>query len=110
MGERTGPDQAFQLRPSVKLLERRDAAVPGCGGDARTGVLAYELASAVGFKYRIFIGERSYMLAVLPAIQAAQAIVEGRFARRGLLPPTEHVDPNALFDAARSEGITMIAG
>ena len=40
MSERTGPDQAFQLRPSVKLLERSDAAVPGCGGDARTGILA----------------------------------------------------------------------
>ena len=32
MSERTGPDQAFQLRPSVKLLERSDTAVPGCGG------------------------------------------------------------------------------
>ena len=40
MGERAGPDQAFQLRPSVKLLERSDAAVPGRGGDARTGILA----------------------------------------------------------------------
>ena len=50
------------------------------------------------------------MLAVLPAIQAALAIVQGRFSRRGLLPPTEHVEPNALFDAARSEGITMVAG
>ena len=40
MGERAGVDQAFQLRPSVKLLERSDAAVPGRGGDARAGILA----------------------------------------------------------------------
>src|SRR5208282_95232 len=40
MGERDGPDQAFQLRPSVKLLERSDATVPGRGGDARTSIRA----------------------------------------------------------------------
>src|SRR5271166_5109331 len=40
MGERAGPDQAFQLRPSVKLLERSDATVPGRGGDTRTSIFA----------------------------------------------------------------------
>ena len=40
MGERAGSDQAFQLRPSVKLLERSDATVPGRGGDARTSIRA----------------------------------------------------------------------
>src|SRR5271157_3826310 len=40
MGERAGSDQAFQLCPSVKLLERSDAAVPGRSRDARTGILA----------------------------------------------------------------------
>jgi hypothetical protein len=74
------------------------------------GALAYELASTIGYKYRIFTGAKSYMLAVLPAILAAQAIAEGRLTRRGLVPPTEHVDPGQLFDAARKEGVTMIAG
>jgi hypothetical protein len=97
------------VAPLVDLFQSTTLGIARRFG-TRSGVLAYELASAVGFKYRIFIGEKSYMLAVLPAIQAAQAIVEGRLSRRGLLPPTEHVDPNALFDAARSEGITMIAG
>jgi hypothetical protein len=74
------------------------------------GVLGYEIASKVGFKYRIFTGDKSYMLAVLPAILAATAIANGRFTKRGLVPPTDHVDPNQLFEAVRNEGITFIAG
>ena len=74
------------------------------------GVLAYEIASKSGYKYRIFTGEKSYMLAVLPAIQAALAIAEGKFVSRGVVPPTEQVDAERLFDAARKEGITTIAG
>jgi hypothetical protein len=74
------------------------------------GVLAYEISSKVGFKYRIFTGERSYMLAVLPAIQAAIAIAEGKFTKRGLVPPTEHVEPYQLFESIRAEGIQLIAG
>jgi hypothetical protein len=76
----------------------------------KSGVLAYELASTVGYKYRIFIGERSYLLAVIPAVLAAVSIAEGKFPRRGLVPPAEHVDHVQLFDAVRSEGITLIAG
>jgi len=74
------------------------------------GVLAYEIASKAGFKYRIFVGDRSYMLAVLPAIQAAIAIAQGQFTKRGLVPPTDHVEPHQLFEAIRREGILTIAG
>jgi len=77
---------------------------------SRSGVLAYEIATAVGNKYRIFSGEKSYLLAVIPAIHAATAIVEGRFSRRGVVAATEQVEPNQLFDAARKEGITTLAG
>jgi len=73
------------------------------------GVLAYEMASKVGFKYRIFVGDRSFMLAVLPAVQAAVSIAEGRFTKRGLVPPTDHVEPYQLFEAIRQEGISLIA-
>lgn len=75
-----------------------------------SGVLAYELASAAGHKYRIFTGEKCHMLAVIPAIEAALAIAGGRFPQRGLVPPTDHVDPAQLFDAVRKEGIETIAG
>ena len=64
----------------------------------------------MGNKYRIFSGEKSYLLAVIPAIHAAIAIAEGRFSRRGVVAATEQVEPNQLFDAARKEGITTIAG
>jgi uncharacterized protein with GYD domain len=73
------------------------------------GVLGYEIASKVGFKYRIFTGDKSYMLAVLPAILASKSIAEGRFTRRGLVPPTDHVEPRELLEAVRNEGITFIA-
>lgn len=73
------------------------------------GVLGYEIASKVGFKYRIFTGEKSYMLAVLPAILASISIAEGRFAKRGVVPPTDHVEYRELTEAVRNEGITFIA-
>ena len=73
------------------------------------GVLGYEIASKAGFKYRIFTGERSYMLAVLPAILATISIAEGRFTKRGLVPPTDHVEYRELTEAVRNEGITFIA-
>jgi hypothetical protein len=98
--------------PAVsRLIERHQSTVIGLSQriGRTTGVLAYELASAIGYKYRIFTGQKSYMLAVLPAILAAQAIAEGRFASRGVVPPTEHVDPTQLFDAVRKEGIATTA-
>ena len=73
------------------------------------GVLGYEIASKAGFKYRIFTGDRSYMLAVLPAILAAVSIAEGKFTKRGLVPPTDHVEYSQLMEAVRNEGITFIA-
>jgi hypothetical protein len=73
------------------------------------GVLAYEISAPLMQKYVIFSGEKSYLLAVLPAIQAAIAIVNGRFKPRGLVPPTQHVDSSQLFEAVRAEGITAMA-
>ena len=58
-------------------------------------------------KQLTFRGRKSYMLAVLPAIQAATAIAAGRFPHRGLVPPTEHVDTTQLYEAARNEGISI---
>ncbi|HMC20336.1 MAG TPA: saccharopine dehydrogenase NADP-binding domain-containing protein [Thermoanaerobaculia bacterium] len=95
-----------------QFLERHESLTLGIGRTIglKKGVLAYEISTAAGFKYRIFTGRKSYMLAVIPAIQAALAIAEGRFQRRGLVPPTEHVDTEQLFDAARKEGIATSAG
>jgi hypothetical protein len=75
----------------------------------KVGVLAYEISAPLMQKYVIFTGEKSYLLAVLPAVQAAIAIANGRFSPRGVVPPTEHVDSSQLFEAVRAEGITAMA-
>jgi len=74
----------------------------------KSGVLAYEIVSILTQKYVVFTGEKTHMLAVLPAVHAAMAIAAGRFTPRGLVPPTEHVDAAQLFEAARGEGIEVV--
>jgi len=70
-----------------------------------TGILGYEIASTLRHKNVIFSGAKSYMLAVLPAILAATAIANTRFAPRGLIAPASHVDENELRAAIAAEGI-----
>lgn len=74
----------------------------------KTGIIAYDIASALRRRQRIFIGENSYMLAVIPAVEAAIAIANGRFPHRGLVPPTEHLSLDALLAAVKKEQIQMI--
>ncbi|MDQ6800486.1 MAG: saccharopine dehydrogenase NADP-binding domain-containing protein [Acidobacteriota bacterium] len=102
------PRWQFARRMMEKFQKQAVAFAKAVG--TTHGVLGYEIASKAGFKYRVFTGDKSYMLAVLPAILAAVSIAEGRFTRRGLVPPTDHVDPSQLLEAVRSEGITFIAG
>ena len=78
-------------------------------GETR-GVLGFEVTATLRHKQLIFAGEKSYLLAVLPAVFAATAIAEGRFAPRGLVAPTDHVDPEMLMQASRAEGIEIIHG
>lgn len=74
------------------------------------GILAYEIAHAGGHRYQIFTGEKSYMLAVIPAVQAALAIANGKFQHRGLIAPTDHVNAVEFLDAVRQEGVAMMTG
>jgi len=71
------------------------------------GILAYEIASALRHKQMILTGARSYLLAVLPAVQAATAIAAGRFPHRGIVAPADHVDAGEFFEAVRREGIAI---
>ncbi|HVS31078.1 MAG TPA: hypothetical protein VMS98_06460 [Thermoanaerobaculia bacterium] len=75
---------------------------------ATSGVLAFEVSSALRHKQQIFRGEKSYMLAVIPAIEAAIAIAGGKFKLRGVVPPSEHVGVDELYDAVKREGIESI--
>ncbi len=73
----------------------------------KDGVLAYEIASTATHKQVMFTGEKSYMLAVLPAVQAALAIIGGRFAHRGVIEPTDQIVHAEFLEAVKREGITI---
>lgn len=75
---------------------------------AKQGVLAYEIVATGGQKHQFFTGERVHLAAVLPAVMAVEAIVSRKFPHRGLIPPTQHVDGGALFDAMWTEGIAVV--
>lgn len=49
----------------------------------------------------------SYLVAVAPAVLAAQSIAAGRLTDRGLLPPDRHVDHEDLIGFLRSEGMVV---
>lgn len=103
--------QAVARSPRMRrLIERFESiALPIARSvGRREGVLAYEIESERRIQHQMFIGVKSYMLAVLPAVLAARAIVADRLPRRGLIPPSEHVDPLELFEAARAEGIELL--
>ena len=74
----------------------------------RNGVLAYEIVATGGQKHQFFSGENVDVAAVLPAVMAAQAIVAGKFAHRGVVPPPQHVNAEVLFDAMFAEGIAVV--
>jgi len=78
-------------------------------GGAR-GIVRFEIASTLRNRTQTFTGEKSYMIAVLPAILAANAIAAGQFPYRAIVPPTAHVDPAKLFEAIRAEGIDISTG
>lgn len=71
------------------------------------GRVRFEVASLLHSRSLTFAGQKSYMLAILPAVLAAAAIVNGRFPHRGIVPHTQHVTRDELFEAIRAEGIEI---
>ena len=109
----TGNFIANALMPSAKVralmekhLDRAMALAHKFG--SRQGILGYEIASSTGRKYVAFTGANTHMVAVIPAIEAAREIAEGRFPQRGLVPPTAHVDQKVFWDAVRAHGIDLM--
>lgn len=95
-----GANSLFRFRRTLKLLQPLTIAMSRVIGK-RNGILAYEVEGVRDTKHHLFLGPKSYLLAVLPAVIAA------RGEDRGLIPPTRHVDREELFAAARSEGIEI---
>lgn len=73
----------------------------------KSGILAYDVASTHRHKQHVFTGEKTYILAVLPAVLAATMISAGRYPHRGLVSPANHVDGEEFFAAVKSEGISI---
>jgi hypothetical protein len=87
-----------QIRMSTWIARRFGSPIGGIG---------YEIEKASGkiFRYAIMAEKCSFITAVAPAVLAAQAIVEGRFQHRGLVPPDKHVDAAVLMTFLQSRGI-----
>lgn len=99
--------------PAVRrIIERHQRTILGMARrfGRSSGMIAFEIASQSAHKRYIFAGEKSYLVAVIPAVETAIAIANGRMKARGLVPPTEQIDAAYLLEAIRKERITLIAG
>jgi hypothetical protein len=76
-----------------------------------TGCLAFEVEAPDGRVVRraLIAAENGYFTPVATAVLAARALIEGRFAPRGLIPPDQHVDPHALLAYLAALGIHAVA-
>jgi len=76
-----------------------------------TGCLAFEVEAPDSRVVRraLIAAENGYFTPIVPAVLAARALVEGRFAPTGLVPPDQHVDPHALLAYLESLGIHSVA-
>jgi hypothetical protein len=94
-----------------RLLERHvrwGAVIARMFGSSAGGV-GYEIEGASGQIVRaaLVARENSYVVAVAPAVLAAQALAEDRFSPRGLVSPDQHVDPSSLFTFLQSKSIQL---
>jgi hypothetical protein len=73
------------------------------------GGIGYEIEDADGriMRWVIMSAENSYVVAVAPAVLAARAVFENRFAYSGLVPADRHVAPAELWKFFHENGITM---
>jgi hypothetical protein len=73
------------------------------------GGIAYEIEDASGriVRWAIASADYSHVVAVAPAVLAVRAIVENRFADRGLIPPDRHVEPEELFVFLKSADVHL---
>jgi len=78
---------------------------------SQAGGIGYEIEDDEGRVARlaIFSENKSFVVAVAPAVLAARAIVDGRFAARGFVSPDRHVESTNLFEFLAASGITSAA-
>jgi hypothetical protein len=73
------------------------------------GGIGYEVEDTSGriVRWALASCETSYLVAVAPAVLAAQAIVEGRFVHRGMVLPDRQVEPDELRSFLQANGIAI---
>lgn len=86
------------LRRQLQLVQPLSLAMTRRIGKTE-GVLAYEVIGSARTRYLMFLGKKSYLMAVLPAVLAARTRREP-----GLIPPSEHVNAGEFFTRIRNEG------
>ena len=109
----TGSFMGNLLMPSPAMRRLVEKNIDRAIGFARkfgnkSGILAYEIATANSRKYLVFTGAKTHLVAVIPAVEAAKAIAAGKFAPRGVVPPNAHVDHDAFWRAVESAGIRVV--
>jgi saccharopine dehydrogenase-like NADP-dependent oxidoreductase len=73
------------------------------------GGVGYEIEDDRGrvARYAMVAHKNSFVAAVAPAVLAAHALAEDRFAHRGLVLPDRHVEPAELFRFLQSAGMAL---
>ncbi len=103
---------AARCPPLRRLIERAaPVALPLVRRLGKSsGLFAVEVEGLDGETYRASFSSARHgqWMAVVPAILAARAILEGRFEPRGLVPPDRHVEPAELIRSLKALGIELI--
>ncbi len=78
-------------------------------GSTRGGML-FEVEAADGVRVTVVLHarQRSYVVAVAPAVLAARALAQGRFAPAGLVPPDRQVEPRELVEYVGRLGVDLV--
>jgi len=95
--------------PALAALARTVGPVIGPGPMARhEGEFAVEVRDAARQRTYVFSAERfSYLIAVEPAVIAAEALARGASVQAGVVLPHAQVDPEELFTRLRGLGIDI---
>lgn len=97
------------VRSFVERFQSPGLALARAFGSA-AGCLMYEIEARGDqlVRYALIASDRGYYTPIVPAVLAARAIAEGRFAPRGLVPPDQHVEPAELIDYLRVIGVETV--
>lgn len=89
------------FRPGLALVRRLGSPL---------GCLVFEIEAADGRRvaYALMAAERGYLTPIVPAVIAARAIAEDRFAPMGLVPADQQVNVDVLLAYLNSLGVRMV--